>query len=387
VKPAPGWQSVSELALSLGADPLLPDNRVDLYHEGQLAYDAMLTDIAKAQHHVHMEMFIFRYDEIGQQFVEALTERAKAGVQVRFLYDAVGSWRLRRKLFEALCAAGGCAEPFLPVQPLRRRLQINLRNHRKILIIDGKVGFTGGLNIGGEYVGRNPFFGPWRDTFLRLEGPSVSSMQRIFLEDWDFSTSDTRRDPGLFPPAPDAGDAEVQVIWSGPDQELKLIREVYFAAITRARSRIWIASPYFVPDAGLLDALCLAARSGVDVRLLCPFRPDKWVAFLAARFYWADLFGAGIKIYQYTAGFMHAKVLLVDDEWASVGTANFDHRSLRLNFELTCVIESKEVIHGLIEQFVKDFAVSIRVNPGQFAARPFVSRVAENAARLASPLL
>ena len=387
VEPAAGWQGVSELAQSLGADPLLPGNRVDLYYDGRAAYDAMFAAIAQAQHHVHMQMFIFRYDDIGKKFIDALAERASAGVQVRFLYDAVGSWRLRRRMFAALCEAGGYAEPFLPVKLFRRRLQINLRNHRKTVIVDGKVGFTGGLNVGGEYLGLDPFFGPWRDTFLRLEGPSVASLQRLFLEDWDFSAADTARDQSFFPPVTKAGDAEVQVIWSGPDQELKIIREVYFAAITRAKSRIWIATPYFVPDVGLFDALCLAARSGLDVRLLCPFRPDKWVPFLAARYYWNELLTAGMKIYQYTAGFMHAKVLLIDDEWASIGTTNFDNRSLRLNFELTCLIESSDVVRELEAQFLRDFAISIRVDRDRFMERPFVGRMAENASRLLSPLL
>jgi len=177
------------------------------------------------------------------------------------------------------------------------------------------------------------------------------------------------------------------VAWSGPDQDDKAIREVYFAAIMRARERVWLATPYFVPDAGLFDALCLAARMGRDVRVLCPFRPDKWLPHLAGRYQFFELMRAGGKVYQYTAGFMHAKVLIVDDIWSSVGSPNFDNRSLHLNFEVTCLIESKKVQKELEKAFLRDFAESIRLNAHVYMHRPFVAKMAENACRLLSPVL
>jgi cardiolipin synthase len=336
-----------------------------------------------------MQFFIIRADESGKRFMEALAERAAAGVKVRFLYDAVGSWRLTSRALRVLLKAGGQAIPFLPfLNPLRRRIQINLRNHRKLLIVDGRIGFTGGLNLGDEYVSKDPHFGLWRDDFVRIEGPAVAGLQRVFTEDWDFAADEDPLDgPDYFPKPVNHGATKVQVAWSGPDQDIRTIREVYFAAIMRARKRVWLTTPYFVPDAGLYDALCTAARSGRDVRVLCPFRPDHWLAHLAGRYYWDHLLAAGGKVYQYTAGFVHTKLLMVDDVWSSIGTANFDNRSLLLNFEVTCLIESAEVQANLERAFLRDLEASIRLDLETFRRRPFVAKMAENGCRLLSPVL
>ncbi len=378
---------LAALSARLGASPMVEGNNVELYTEGQATFDAMLTAIRHAKSHIHLEFFIFRMDGIGGQFIEALIERARAGVQVRFLYDAIGSWSLHRSSLRPLLEAGGQVVPFLSINPLRRRIQINLRNHRKILVVDGKIAFTGGFNIGDEYIGKNAFFGPWRDTFLRLTGPAVRYVQRVFTEDWSFASQEELTDASYFPNAVSQGNVAAQIAWSGPDQDFKSIREIYFAAIVKAVQRVWIATPYFVPDESLFDALCLAARSGRDVRLLCPFRPDKWVPYLAARYYWADALTAGVKIYQYTPGFMHSKVLLIDDNWSSVGSANFDNRSLHLNFEMTCMMESSEIVSHLEAAFLHDLESSIRIDATQFGRRGFVSELAENGCRLLSPVL
>ncbi len=381
-------EEISKLATQLGAGPMVGGNTVQLYHQGRPAFEAMLEAIRSAKNHIHMEFFIFRSDGTGKEFIDAMTERARAGVEVRFVYDAVGCWGLRRKLLQPLVDVGGKVAPFLPLfNPLRKVIRINLRNHRKILVIDGKVGFTGGLNIGDEYAVTSPFFGAWRDSHLRLEGPGVSWMQRVFIEDWNFATSEDLSGSRYLPAVPPCGTTPVQIIWSGPDQHIKPIREVLFAAIMRASRRIWIATPYLVPDTGLLDSLCLAARTGRDVRILLPFRPDKWIPFLAGRYYWGDLLTAGVKIYQYTPGFIHAKVVIVDDDLGSVGSANFDNRSLLLNFELNCFIESPAVVKELEAQFLVDFGVSIRVDPNAFIDRGFISKLAENGCRLLSPVL
>src|SRR5262245_49272661 len=383
-----GYEGLAGLACRLGARPLTEGNAITPYHEGAAAYDAMLEAILRAKHHIHMEFFIARADESGERFMSALAERARDGVEVRFLYDAVGSWKLHSRVLRILTRAGGKALPFLPLlNPLRRRIQVNLRNHRKVMVVDGKVGFTGGLNLGDEYLGRDPFFGPWRDTFLRVEGPAVWGLQRVFTEDWDFAADEDLSDDAYYPPAERMGDAAVQVAWSGPDQDIKTIREVYFAAIMRARRRVWVATPYFVPDAGLFDALCLAARMGRDVRVLCPFRPDKWLPHLAGRYSWAELLRAGGRVYQYTRGFMHTKVLMIDDGWSSLGSPNFDNRSLFLNFEVTCLIESPAVQVELERAFLRDLEKSIRLDPEVFAGRPFVAKMAENVCRLMSPVL
>ena len=387
VKTSPGWEGISELSLKLGAFQPMGGNHVEQFHEVALAYQNMFAAIRGAKHHIHLQMFIIRPDETGRKVMTLLAEKAREGVQVRVLHDAIGSWNFSASVIRILTDAGGKVAAFLPISLLRRRVQINLRNHRKILVVDGKIAFTGGLNLGDEYLGKNPFFGPWRDTAIRIEGPAVSSLQRIFLEDWNFATKEELPLEVYFPVYQKMGDVTVQIACSGPDQELKTIREIYFAAITRAKKRIWIASPYFVPDVALLNALALAGRSGVDVRLLCPFRPDKWIPYLAARFYWQVMLPAGVKIYQYTPGFIHAKNMLIDDVWSCIGTANFDNRSLFLNFEVNCQIESEEVAKQLEAAFLKDFEKSIRLEEVGFNNRPFVGRVAENACRLLSPIL
>jgi cardiolipin synthase len=408
---ADSWQSMARLAERFDAFAPCRGNRFTFYYDGQSAYDAKLEAIRAARHHIHLEYFIFQPDAIGQEFLKLLEEKVRQGVEVRLVYDAMGSRRLHRWHLRALRAAGGQCRSFLPLDPLRRHIQINMRNHRKILVVDGKVAFTGGLNIGDEYLGKLARFGPWRDTHLRVEGPLVASLQRVFVEDWDFASGESLKGRGYFPklqiadsrlqieekretepPAQETKDKSAieciaQVIHSGPDQEIKSIREIYFAAIFRARQRLWIASPYFVPDAGLRDALCMAGYQGIDVRLLCQFHPDKWVPYYAGRFYLSDMLDAGVKVYQYTRGMMHAKVMLMDGAWASVGTANLDNRSLYLNFEVNCLIYSHEAVAELEQSFCRDFQDAIQLERDIFNQRPYASRLVENACRLMSPVL
>jgi cardiolipin synthase len=381
------WEEVSRLARRFGAFPVTTDNQVKFYEEGQPAFDDMLQAIRNARHHVHLETFIFRPDQTGKLFLDALTQKAKEHVQVRLLYDAMGTHRLPRRLLHPLHRAGGHSSLFLPINPLRRRIQINMRNHRKILVVDGQTAFAGGLNIGDEYRSASPRFGFWRDTHCKLEGQAVAGLQRIFIEDWDFAAGENLYADEYFPPAPGSGSCPVQVIDSGPDREQKPIREIYFAAMLRARKRLWIASPYFIPDAGLMDALCLAGYLGVDVRLLTQDHPDKWIPLFAARYYLEEVLNAGIKVYQYTKGMMHSKVVLVDGEWGSVGSANLDNRSMHLNFEANCLIYSPDAVAELEEAFRHDLQFAIRLERHAYRRRPLASRLLDNACRLLSPIL
>ena len=381
------WDVLARLGHHGDGFPVTGGNAVALYHEGAPAFDAMLAAIESAGHHVHAQFFICRADDIGRRFIDALRGCAARKVEVRFLVDSVGSYNLSSRLLRQLRREGGQVASFLP---LLNPLRVNLRNHRKVLVVDGRVGFAGGLNAGDEYLGKCPQFGYWRDTHFRIEGPAVEGLQHTFLEDWFFTTSEAVKGGVYFPsharyPAP--GAALAQVVASGPDAEFKAIRETYVAAILRARERVWIASPYFVPDAGFRDALLLAARSGVDVRLLGLFRPDKWLPFLAARYYWTDMLAAGVKVYQYARGMMHSKFVLVDGEWASVGSANTDNRSLHLNFELNCQFFDANVTRELEDAYLKDLEWSVRLDPEVYATRPLVGRLAENACRLFSPVL
>jgi cardiolipin synthase len=383
----PDWPPLARLALAVHAFPVSHGNAVTLYHETELAYKSLLDAVAAARHHVHLEFFILRSDATGRQLYDLLAEKARAGVQVRLLYDSVGGLFLRRRDLQPLLHAGGKVCAFLPVNPLRSRVQFNLRNHRKIVVVDGAVGFTGGMNIGDEYLGKGRRFGYWRDTFVRLEGPAVAGLQRIFTEDWDFAAHEAVNAPDYFPhPAP-AGVSAVQLVESGPDQEINSSREIYFGAIVAAQKRLWIATPYFVPDAGLLDALRLARYRGVDVRLLCLSRPDHFLSFYASRYYWADMLAVGARVYQYTRGMMHSKLMMVDGEWAMVGSANLDNRSLHLNFEVGCMLHAPELVAELERRFEADLRESAQLDEATFAARPFLERLTENACRLFSPVL
>ncbi len=382
------WRVLARLADHAEGFAVTSGNHITFYHSGAPAYDAMIEAIRHAEHQVHMEFFIVQPDESGTRFITELTAAVQRGVKVRFIYDSVGSYALTSRSLTRLREVGGQAVAFLPLLNPLYRLRVNLRNHRKILIVDGRIGFTGGLNIGDEYLGKHPNFGNWRDTHLQLRGPAVESLQRVFLEDWCFAAEEDITGAENFPPCEKpVGDSLVQVVHSGPDSEYKSIRETYFAGILRARKRVWIASPYFVPDPGLKDALVLAGRSGIDVRFLGLFRPDKWIPFLAARYYWSELLDSGVKVYQYANGMMHAKYMLVDGEWASIGTANMDNRSLFLNFEVNCLIYDARAVAELEAQYSKDLELSVQLDPAVYAARPYSARLAENAARLMSPVL
>jgi cardiolipin synthase len=385
-------ESIARLAYRLGGYHVTEGNQVDFYFEGDPAFAAMMDAIRGAKHHIHLLFFIIQPDNLGRQFLELLAAKAKEGVEVRVLYDAMGSHRMRASLLRPLQQAGGRTSVFLPINVLRRRLQINMRNHRKIVVVDGTVGFIGGLNIGDEYVGKNKYFGFWRDTHLRLRGPAVVDLQRVFVEDWSFAAGENlqqrdHKDSPYFDAKIVDGPFPAQIVDSGPDRDLKTIREVTFAAILKAQKRVWIASPYFVPDGGILDALRLAAYHGIDVRLLGQNRPDKWLPQFAARYYWADVLRAGVQVYQYTKGMMHAKVLLIDDDFASVGTANLDNRSMFLNFEVNCLLYSNLAVKNLEAAFLVDFQNSIKLERGVYSRRPLPGRLLENACRLLSPIL
>jgi cardiolipin synthase len=378
---------LEDVAKALGAFPPSAGNSVRIYRDTTEAFEAQLEVIRAARHHVHLEYFIFRSDETGRRLVDVLVEKARAGVEVRLLYDSAGTLWLSGSMIRPLIDAGGQVRDFLPVNPLRSWFRLNLRNHRKITVVDGTIGFTGGMNIGDEYLGKSPRFGYWRDTVLQLHGPAVAGLQRIFMEDWLFASQELLHQQAYFPPVPACGDAIVQVVDSGPEQEPNSIRELYFAAILSAHKRLWIASPYFVPDSGILDALRLARLRGVDVRLLGLLHPDHPVTWYAGRYYWGEMLPLGVKVYQYNRGMMHSKIVLVDDSWAMAGSANMDNRSLHLNCEAGCILYSRSLIDELEANFVRDLDNSVLLDPETFSRRSLWMQLRENACRLFSPVL
>jgi cardiolipin synthase A/B len=381
------WNHIARVAWELDDSPPSQGNAVKLYPNTVHAFAAMLEAIRAAQHHIHLEFYIVRNDDAGKEFIALLTEKARQGVKVRFLYDSMGGFFFGRRGIQDLLAAGGQVVPFLPLNLFRSRMRVNLRNHRKIVIVDAKVGFTGGMNLGDEYLGRSKKFGYWRDQMLRLEGPAMSGLQRIFVEDWDFTTKEMLSGTDYFPSQPQAGDSVVQVIASGPDQQVNVIREVYMAMIASARERVWIATPYFIPDAGILDALHLARYRGADVRLLMPLVADHFSSHFASRYYWQDILPRGVQLCLYTRGMMHSKFIAVDSQICIVGSANMDPRSLQLNFEAGCVLFDAALTKELEASFEEDMQHAQCMDLDTFNRRSFATRLAENACRLFSPIL
>ncbi|MBO1511608.1 cardiolipin synthase [Metabacillus bambusae] len=382
-------QLLFKLAHRLGHSPISFGTKTKALTDGIETFDHIFNELKKAKHHIHLEYYIIRHDEVGRKLRDMLIEKAREGVEVRFLYDAVGCWKLSKDYIKELSKAGIEMVPFLPVRIPFLNNKINFRNHRKIIVIDGSVGFVGGLNVGDEYLGKNSYFGYWRDTHLLIKGEAVRTLQIIFLQDWYYMTdekllSHTYLTTTIEQPEHTGG---VQLIAGGPDNKWDVIKNLFFSMIISAKESIWIASPYFVPDEDILSALKVAALSGIDVRLLVPKRPDKKIVYYASRSYFPELLEAGVKVYEYEKGFLHSKIIIVDYELASIGTANMDMRSFHLNFEVNAFLYRTGSTQKLVNEYVKDIELSRAINIEEFSKRPFYKKLFESTARLLSPLL
>ncbi len=385
----PREDSLLRLTQRLSSTPSSHCNHTEMLVDGRATYTSMAEAVAGARHHVHVEFYIIQPDETGQRMRELLVEKAEQGVQVRVLCDAVGSGNLPADFWAALHAAGGQSGWFRPVAKILTRLpfrdRIDFRNHRKIVITDGRIGFTGGINVGKEYLGLDPALGEWRDTHVRIEGPAVLGLQKVFVEDWLAATDELLADESLFPdPDDDCGTDHVQVVDSGPDRVWSPIEQAFAHAFALSRDRLWITSPYFVPSVPVESALTAAALRGVDVRLLVPLRPDKGFVMMAAESYFPNLLRAGVKIFQYERGFVHAKTLVVDDWLATIGSANMDIRSFHLNYELDAFLFGEEPASQLAEQFERDLASA---RPLTAVSSKIHRRLLRAGARMLSPLL
>jgi cardiolipin synthase len=382
-------QATLRLASRLGQYPVSFGTETRVLTNGEETFQAIFSAIRKAEHHIHLEYYIVRHDHLGVQLKDLLIEKAQQGVEVRFLYDAVGSWRLSKKYVEELQQAGCRVVPFFPVRLPFFNHKINFRNHRKIVVIDGNVGFVGGLNIGDEYLGKDRKFGFWRDTHLWVRGEAVAHLQEIFLRDWYNMTGEFVSDQTYFAPVPVIKETNgaVQMVASSPDDEWEVIKNLFFSMIVSAKRSIWIASPYIIPDDDIFTALKVAALSGIDVKLLVPNRPDKRIVFYASHSYFPDLLQAGVKIYEYQSGFMHSKVIIIDHEMASIGTANMDMRSFHLNFEVNAFLYRAESVIQLVADYIDDLEHSQEIKWDVFKKRHIFLRVLESTSRLLSPLL
>jgi cardiolipin synthase len=366
--------------------PFTSHNDARLHINGSQAFPAMFAGMEAAKEYIIVQFYIINDDTLGRQLKEILERKARQGVRVYVLFDEIGSHHLPRAYRRELAEAGAIALRFRTSRGLRNRFQINFRNHRKIVIADGKVAYVGGFNIGDAYMGRHPKLGPWRDTLVEVRGPIVQAIQFTFLEDWYWATGDVPDLDWTPLPSPD-GDKTALCLASDPSDELETCGLFFMHAINSARHRIWIASPYFVPDTSLMHALQLAALRGVDVRVMLPQKPDHKMVYLAAFSYIAETEPSGVKFYRFVPGFMHHKVILVDDDLAAVGTANFDNRSVRLNFEIMLLFANRPFAGAVSDMLETDFTVCLPVRAADFAARPFWFHFAVRLARLMAPVL
>lgn len=371
-----------------GEAPPARARRLDLYDNGRDAYAAIEEAVAAATHHVHLEYYIWEADGIGTRLRDLLVERAKAGVEVRLLVDALGSPRAKRAFVAPLVAAGARVAWFNPVNfgSLRMGL-VNFRTHRKIVVCDGRVGFTGGINVTDVHSETYSGGEAWRDTHARIEGAAVQPLQMLFFEDWHFATGSSELADSYFPDDPGDGEHVVQVLGSGPDHPHFPIHKLYFSAIAAADHRVLITTPYFVPDEAVLTALTTASLRGVDVRILVPKRGDSALVTAAARSYFEELIAVGVKIYEYGPPMLHAKTMVVDDELSIVGTANMDNRSFRLNFECALAIAGRKHADQLARWFYRDLERAQRVTARGEKRIPLRQRTLESVARLLSALL
>ncbi|MFV1710605.1 cardiolipin synthase [Phaeobacter sp. JH20_09] len=371
----------------LAGYPVCRGNGFELLKNGAEIADAIIEAIDAAEDYVLVHFYIVRDDKIGQRFKTALLDARARGVAVWFMTDAVGSHGLSNRYREALEAAGvNQVDPSTRPGP-KHRFHLNFRNHRKTVIVDGRVGFTGGMNIGDEYMGRDPAFGAWRDTQVRLTGPVVQQLQLGYAEDWFWLTEDPILDLLTRDCAPVEGAGKpALVVETGPGDSTINGSMLYFSAISAARSRIWLASPYFVPDQDVVAALKNAAMRGVDVRILLPETADHYAPWLAAYAYFDDLREVGVKIYRYQAGFVHQKVFVVDDTIAAVGTMNLDNRSFRLNFESMALCFDAETAEQVAQMLDEDMASSTLLET-DLDAQPVTIRFGAPVARLLAPIL
>jgi cardiolipin synthase len=375
----------SRTSENLAKIPYLQSNEVELLVDGQATFDDIFAGIAKAEKYVLVQFFIVHDDELGRALKSALLERARAGVRVYFLYDEIGSHDLPKAYLEELREAGVEAIDFHTQKGYRNRFQINFRNHRKIVVVDGHTAWVGGHNVGDEYMGKDPEFGHWRDTHVRITGPSVLSVQLSFLEDWYWATNETPElhwEPHI---QTDTG-AHVLIYPTGPADRLESATLMFMTGINAAEKRLWIASPYFVPDESIMNSLHLAALRGVDVRILIPDKGDHLLVYLAAFSYFEEAAATGVRFFRYTDGFLHQKVLLIDDEIAAVGTANFDNRSFRLNFEIMAVVADSAFATEVEQMLLDDFESSVEMQPGDYENRSFWFKLAVRLARLTAPI-
>lgn len=370
---------------------VLDDNDITIYTDGNEKFDALIEDLKKAEHFIHIQYYIIRNDVLFCRIAEVLKEKAAQGVEVRILYDAMGCRSAGRGFWKKLESEGIKTAVFFPAILGRLQLRINYRNHRKIVVIDNKVAYVGGFNVGKEYIDMSKKFGHWRDTHLRICGSSALALQLRFILDWNYAAHENLfQKSELFQgvaPGSRGDNCAVQIISSGPDNTSQQIRDNYLRMISKAKHSIYIQTPYFIPDESIFNALLIAARSGIDVNIMIPCMPDHPFVYWATYSYVGDLVKAGAKCYTYDNGFLHSKGMIVDDKVLCYGTANMDIRSFALNFEVNAVVYNSAKAKEMVDIFNEDLKVSTQITKETYAERNLIIRIKEQVCRLLSPLL
>lgn len=364
------------------------NNDVKIYTDGQAKFCELFDCLEKAKNHIHMEYYIIRNDDLGNKLLSILVKKAEEGIEVRLLYDSVGGRQITRDKIEELKSSGVKIAVFFASKLPFFNFKINYRNHRKIVVIDGKTAFIGGFNVGNEYVGLNKEIGYWRDTHLKIEGDAVIDLQTRFFLDWNYAyKEDLMFLPDYFPDNNNHGNVGIQIISSGPDKPDETIKSNYVKMINSAKKSILIQTPYFIPDASVYESIKIAAMSGVDVKIMIPCKPDHPFVYWATYWYCGGLLKYGVKIFTYENGFMHAKTLVIDGTVASVGTANFDVRSFKLNFECNALIYDTTVSSMLQNIFTDDLNYSLELTRELYLERGIIIRIKESICRLLAPIL
>ena len=376
------------LAGKLAGPHLFVGNKIDVFTTGRDKFEALKQDIIAAHDYIHLQYFIIEDDTTGNELIDLLIEKAREGVKVKVLYDYVGSFYMPSHILKRMRDAGVEIHAFLELTFMQFAFRVNWRNHRKIVVIDGSIGYVGGMNIADRYVIGDKKWSPWRDTHLRITGESVAALQYSFAIDWDFTTRDLLMSPTMHYSEPPASpDYMVQMMASGPANRWNNISFVFLKAITLAKKCVYIQTPYFLPSDSLLKALQSAALAGVDVRVMIPLQADSAMLRLATGSYLKECLLSGIKIYHYEPTIMHAKVVIVDDEFVTTGSTNFDFRSFEHNFEFNALIYSKEFNQKMKDIFVADMEQCTRLLLSKWKKRPLLQKALESVVRLISPIL
>ena len=378
---------IIKLLLNNNRSVLTRSNKVEILKNGEEKFPSLLEAIDKAKHHIHIEYYIFENDSIGKSIVDVLVKKAKEGVEIRFIYDDVGTSHLAHKFKKVFLESGVQFKPFSPVY-VPQFSKANFRDHRKIVIIDGKVGFLGGMNVADRYINRDSKNRYWRDTHLKISGDAIKSLQIVFLLNWYFVSKESIGFEDKYFPTFEVNEKHcVQIAASGPDSDWASIMQAIFLAIATAKKEVLITTPYFIPNSSILTALKTAAMSGINVHILFPEKEDSKIVHAASMSYMREVLRAGVKVSLYTKGFIHAKTIVVDGIMSSVGTANMDYRSFDQNFEVNAIIYAPDVAKELSQQFKTDLEESIPLQLDRWKKRPIRKKILESTARLLAPLL